>query len=142
MNFVMYLLNGVDGQSLTQGIYSKNIGNRMLRFGVGGKYLGESGLSYNHSRLREIDFVSILNVDNQLEVAYIINKEFKKFPVYADVFEIIKWCNTHPNLIFVGKRNLKYEDNQGVVPYSQYMFGFTKGLLDEKTLQEVMKVNG
>ena len=70
MNFVMYLLNGVDGQSLTQGIYSKNMGNRMLRFGIGGKYLGETPLSYTHSRLREIDFVSILNVDNQLEVAY------------------------------------------------------------------------
>ena len=142
MNFVMYLLNGVDGQSLTQGIYSKNMGNRMLRFGIGGKYLGETPLSYNHSRLREIDFVSILNVDNQLEVAYVINKEFKKFPVYADVFEIIRWCNTHPNLIFVGKRNEEYQDAQGTVPYAQYMFGFTKGMLNEKQLQEAMKVNG
>ena len=142
MNFVMYLLNGVDGQSLTQGIYSKNMGNRMLRFGIGGKYLGETPLSYTHSRLREIDFVSILNVDNQLEVAYVINKEFKKFPVYADVFEIIRWCNTHPNLIFVGKRNEEYQDSQGVVPYAQYMFGFTKGMLNEKQLQEVMRVNG
>ena len=142
MNFVMYLLNGVDGQSLTQGIYSKNMGNRMLRFGIGGKYLGETPLSYTQSRVREIDFVSILNVDNQLEVAYVINKEFKKFPVYADVFEIIRWCNTHPNLVFVGKRNEEYQDSQGVVPYAQYMFGFTKGMLNEKQLQEVMRVNG
>ena len=142
MNYVMYLLNGVDGQSLTQGIYSKNMGNRMLKFGIGGKFLGESPLSYNHSRLREIDFVSILNVDNQLEVAYVINKEFKKFTVYADVFEVIRWCNTHPSLIFVGKRSEEYRDSQGVVPYSQYMFGFTKGMLNEMQLQGVMRVNG
>ena len=70
----MYLLNGVDGQSLTQGIYSKNMGNRMLRFGIGGKYLGEGAISYNHTRLREIELVSVLNVGNDLEVACNINK--------------------------------------------------------------------
>ena len=138
----MYLFNGIDGNSLAQGIYCKPLGNRMLKFGIGGKYLGEFPLSYNHSRRREIDFVSIINVDNELEIAYYINNQFKKFPVYADVFEIIRWCNMHPNLIFVGKRSLEYEDKEGYVPYNQYFFGFTAGKLSESQLQEVMRVNG
>ena len=142
MSNVMYLLNGVDGQALVQGVYAKSMGNRMLKFGVGGKYLGEAPLAYKHSRIREIDFVSILNVGNQFEVDYVINHEYKKFTIYADVFELVIWCNTHPNLIFVGKRNQEYRDNQGIVPYNQYMFGFTKGMLNEMQLQEAMKVNG
>lgn len=142
MDSLMYLFNGVDGNSLAQGIYCKSLGSRMLKFGIGGKYLGEFPLSYNHSRRREIDFVSIINVDNQLEIAYIIGSEFKKFPIYADVFEIIRWCNMHPNLIFVGKRSEVFNDNKGSVPYNQYFFGFTAGTLNEKQLQEVMRVNG
>lgn len=141
MNNHIYLLNGVDGNSLLQGIYS-NLDNKMLRFGIGGKFVGESPLSYNYSRLREVDFVSILNVENTMEVAYIINKEFKKFPVYADMFELIKWCNTQPSLIFVGRRDGVISDTQGNVNYIQYMFGFTKGILKEMELQGVMRVNG
>lgn len=139
MGSVVHLLNGIDGNSLTQGIYTNN---KMLTFGVGGKYLGEGPLSYNHSRLREIDLVSLINVDNQLEVAYNINKEFKKFDVYADIFDIVKWCNTHPDLIFIGRRNEVYKDTKGSIDYVQYFFGFTKGTISEKQLQEVMKVNG
>ncbi len=138
----VFLLNGVDGNSLAQGIYCKSLGNRMLKFGVGGKYLGEFPLSYNHSRLREIDLVSIINVDNQFELAYMLNGEFKKFSVYADIYEIVKWCNIHPNLIFIGKRDENFKDNQGAVAYMQYFFGFTAGKLNEWQLQEVMRVNG
>lgn len=139
MASIVYLLNGIDGNSLTQGVFSNN---KMLKFGIGGKYLGESPLTYSYSRLREIDLVSLINVENQLEVGYNINKEFKKYPVYADIFELIKWCNTHPSLVFVGRRNEVYSDNQGKVEYSQYFFGFTKGMLAESKLQEVMRVNG
>ena len=76
----VHLLNGVDGNSLTQGIYAHN---KMLKFGLGGKYLGEGPLSYNHTRLREIELISIINVDNDIEVACNISKEFQKFNVYA-----------------------------------------------------------
>lgn len=139
MSSIVYLLNGVDGNSLTQGIAYNG---RLLKFGIGGKYLGESGMSYNFSRQRELDLVSIINVGNELEVAYIINREFKKFAVYSDVFEIIKWCNTNPNLIFIGKRDCQYKDSIGAVPYSQYFFGFKPETLSEQQLQEVMRVNG
>ena len=142
MNSTVYLLNGVDGNSLAQGIYCKTLANRMLKFGVGGKYLGEYPLSYNHSRLREIDLVSIINVNNEFELAYIINGEFKKFPIYADIYEIVKWCNIHPNLIFIGKRDETFKDNQGELDYMQYFFGFTAGKLNEMQLQGVMRVNG
>lgn len=139
MSSVVYLLNGVDGNSLTQGIVYNG---RVLKFGIGGKYLGESGMCYRFSRQRELDLVSLINVGNELEVAYIINREFKKFPVYSDIFDIIKWCNTHPNLIFIGKRDCQYKDSEGSVPYSQYLFGFTANMLKEQQLQEVMRVNG
>lgn len=135
----VYLLNGVDNNSLVQGIYTDQ---KMLRFGIGGKFLGESGMSYKYSRLREIDIVSIINVNNQMEVAYIIDKNFKKYTVYSDIFDLIKWCNTHPNLIFIGRRDSSYVDKQGSVEYIQYFFGFTKGTLDEYELQGVMRVNG
>ena len=136
---IVYMLNGVDGNSLVQGIYTDE---KMLCFGIGGRFIEERGISYRYSRLREIDLVSIINVQNQMEVAYSINKGFQKYPVYADIFEIIRWCNTHPNLVFVGKRENTYKDNMGSVEYSQYLFGFTKGKLNEKELQEVMRVNG
>ena len=139
MSTIVYLLNGIDGNSLTQGVFSNN---KMLKFGIGGKYLGEFSLSYSYSRLREIDFVSIINVKNQMEVAYVIDKEFKKYPIYTDVYEIINWLNKQPSLVFVGKRNEVYSDKIGDVEYSQYFFGFTKGKLDENQLQEVMRVNG
>ena len=139
MSTIVYLLNGIDGNSLTQGVFSNN---KMLKFGIGGKYLGEFPLSYSYSRLREIDFVSIINVKNQMEVAYVIDKEFKKYPIYTDVYEIINWLNKQPSLVFVGKRNEVYSDKIGDVEYSQYFFGFTKGKLDENQLQEVMGVNG
>ena len=97
MSTIVYLLNGIDGNSLTQGVFSNN---KMLKFGIGGKYLGEFPLSYSYSRLREIDFVSIINVKNQMEVAYVIDKEFKKYPIYTDVYEIINWLNKQPSLVF------------------------------------------
>lgn len=131
----VHLLNGVDGNTLTQGIYAHN---KMLKFGIGGKYLGEGPISYNHTRLREIDLISIVNVDNDIEVACNIGKEFCKFNVYADYFEIIKWCNTHPHLIVNGHRSGTLKG----IKFNQYFFGFTKDTISINKIQEVFKVNG
>jgi hypothetical protein len=131
----VHLLNGVDGNSLTQGIYAHN---KMLKFGLGGKYLGEGPLSYNHTRLREIELISIINVDNDIEVACNISKEFQKFNVYADYFDIIKWCNTHPHLVVSGHRSGTLKG----IKFSQYFFGFTKDTISMSKIQEVFKVNG
>ncbi len=131
----VHLLNGVDGNSLTQGIYAHN---KMLKFGLGGKYLGEGPLSYNHTRLREIELISIINVDNDIEVACNISKEFQKFNVYADYFDIIKWCNTHPHLVVSGHRSGTLKG----IKFSQYFFGFTKDTISISKIQEVFKVNG
>ncbi len=141
MGTLAYLLNGVEGNSLKLGIYS-NMDNEMLSFGAGGKYLGAGPLAYKYTRLREIDLVSLINVENEMEVAYIMNKTFQKYPVNGDIFEIVKWCNTHPDLIFVGRRDLSYLDNKGSVPYIQYFFGFNKGKMNERRLWEVMGING
>lgn len=138
---MVYLLNGVDGNSLKLGIYS-NIDNEMLCFGAGGKFVGAGPISYKHTRLREIDLVSLINVDNEMEVAYIVNRQFQKFPVDGDIFEIVKWCNTHPDLIFVGRKDDVYKDKQGSIPYIQYFFGFTKGKMNESLLKKVMGING
>ena len=131
----VHLLNGVDGNSLTQGIYAHN---KMLKFGLGGKYLGDGPLSYNHTRLREIELISIINVDNDIEVACNISKEFQKFNVYADYFDIIKWCNTHPHLVVSGHRSGTLKG----IKFSQYFFGFTKDTISISKIQEVFKVNG
>ena len=131
----VHLLNGVDVNSLTQGIYAHN---KMLKFGLGGKYLGEGPLSYNHTRLREIELISIINVDNDIEVACNISKEFQKFNVYADYFDIIKWCNTHPHLVVSGHRSGTLKG----IKFSQYFFGFTKDTISISKIQEVFKVNG
>ena len=108
------------------------------KFGLGGKYLGEGPLSYNHTRLREIELISIINVDNDIEVACNISKEFQKFNVYADYFDIIKWCNTHPHLVVSGHRSGTLKG----IKFSQYFFGFTKDTISISKIQEVFKVNG
>lgn len=138
---VVYLLNGVDGNSLVSGVYDGNT-KKMLTFGVGGKYINETVLSYRYSRLREIDLVSLINVNNNMEVAYIHKQEFKKYPVYADMLNVIKWFNTHPQIIFFGRRDCVFRDASGEVPYLQYLFGFNKGTINETELQGVLKVNG
>ena len=141
MSNVVYLLNGVDGNSLVSGVYDGNT-KKMLTFGVGGKYINETVLSYRYSRLREIDLVSLINVNNNMEVAYIHKQEFKKFPVYADMFKVIKWFNTNPKIIFFGRRDCVLRDATGEVPYLQYLFGFNKGTINEAELQGVLEVNG
>lgn len=135
MGVTVHLLNGVDGNILTQGIFAHN---KMLKFGVGGKYLGEAPISYNHTRIREIELVSIINVDNDLEVACNINKEFHKFNVYAEIYDILRWCTTHPNLIVSGRR----EGSVDGVAYIQYFFGFTRNTISLNQVQEVFRVNG
>ena len=137
----VYLLNGLEGNSLLNGVYS-NVDNLMLKFGSGGTFRGEAPLSYKYARLREIDMISILNVNNQLEVAYVINQQFKKFPIYADIYELITWCRLRPSLIFIGRRSDTFSDYQGSVEYTQYLFGFTKGAIKEDAVKEGLHVNG
>lgn len=140
-NAIVHLLNGVDNNSLKVGIYS-NIDNKMLTFGTGGKFISAGPISYKYSRIREIDLVSIINVGNEMEVAFVIDKQFSKYPVNGDINEIVKWFNTHPNLIFVGRKDDNYSDNQGSIGYIQYFFGFTKGVLSVSQMRGIFGING
>ena len=129
-----FLINGIDGNILAQGVTNEGV---MLKFGVGGKYLGKFPIPFNNSNIREIDVVSILNVENQLELGYVINNEFRKYSLYADLEEILQWVNYIDNMVFVGRRT----DSEGGIVYNQYIYGFKKGCLNEKRLLEVLRVN-
>ena len=130
-----FLIDGIDGNILAQGLLNEG---SILKFGAGGKYLGRFPISFNMGTTREIDLVSIANVDNQLELGYIINNEFKKCPIYADLNDLIRWVNFIDNMVFIGRK----VDVESGVEYNQYLYGFKKGTLKENKLLEVLRVNG
>ena len=138
------ILYDLDGNSFMRAFYSKELGNRMQKFTIGGEYKGESSFSFNHSKIREVDIVSLINVDNIFEAGYIINGEFDKIPVEVDIYTIIKWLNSFPSnqLLQVGTKNMEFKDEKGVIPYTQYLFAFAKGVLSEEKIQEVFGSNG
>lgn len=130
-----FLIDGIDGNILAQGLLNEG---EILKFGAGGKYLGRFPISFNMGTTREIDLVSIVNVDNQLELGYIINNEFKKCPIYTDINDLIRWVNIIDNMVFIGRK----VDVESGVEYNQYLYGFKKGSLKENKLLEVLRVNG
>ncbi len=124
------LLNGVDGNSLHYGVYAFN---KMLKFGVGGDYIGEFPFSYRNSRLREIDLISIINVENDMEVAFVINEEMGKLPICTDIYKILEWCNDHPAICFSGRRKKTHKG----LEFTQYFYGFTKNRISEEEIKRV-----
>lgn len=135
MSTKAFLIDGIDGNILAQGLVNEG---EVLKFGSGGRYLGKFPISFNMGRTREIDLVSIINVENQLELAYIINNEFKKCPIYADINDLIRWVNAIDNMVFIGRR----VDVEKGTEYNQYLYGFKKDTLRERQLLEVLRVNG
>ncbi len=123
-------MNGVNGISLNTGIY---VFGKLMLFGVGGKCMGEVPMTYFNNRIREIDLISILNVENILEVAYILNEEMKQSDVTSNIYDILEWCTNNNNLAFVGRRELCIDGVEG----TQYIYGFEKGMLFEREIQGV-----
>lgn len=131
----VFLIDGLDGNILAQGLLNEG---EILKFGSGGRYIGKFPMTFYMGRTREIDVVSIVNVENELELAYIIDGVFKKCPIYADINDLIRWVNVIDNMVFIGRR----VDTEGGIEYNQYLYGFKKGTLKEKQLLGVLKVNG
>lgn len=96
---------------------------KMLKFRLNGTCLGEFPIDYNILGLQEVDIVSVLVSDNNVEVGYNINQEFTKKSTNLALSEIARRLNNANGLIFIGKRDGKEAD----VSYSQYIYVFLKG---------------
>lgn len=126
------LLGGLDGNILTSGVVNEG---SMMKFGIGGKYLGKFPVPFDFQTNREIDLISILNVDNQLELGYVINNEFNKMPLFVDMQELIKWLNKQNNMLFAGS----ITNNVDSINYNQYLYGFEKNTFTIERLLGAIK---
>mgnify|MGYP000940904096 CR=1 FL=1 len=132
----VFLVNGVNGNVLETGVINNG---KYLKFTYNGNYIGEYPVPFNADYIREIDMVSILNVDNNIEVAYVLNNKFHKLRVFTDINKLIKGISSLTNgNLFVGRR----EEQISGIEYIQYLYGYKRGSINEKTLLEVLKVNG
>ena len=110
----------------------------MLTFGF--DRLGTMPTIYNYDYYPQLfEQLGGYEVDNRyneylVQIPDAIPEKFKKVSEM-----IMKRYNLHIRKI---KRSEVFNDNKGSVPYNQYFFGFTAGTLNEKQLQEVMRVNG
>ncbi len=132
----VFLINGVNGNTLEGGVINNG---KYLKFGYGGKYMGEFPVPFNPDTVTEIDMVSILNVDNNIEVAYVIGNQFFKSRITTPITEIIKGISSlSRGNIFVGRRENKIEG----IGYIQYLYGYKKGSFKEAQLLEVLGIYG
>ena len=132
----VFLVQGVSGNALEEGLISEG---KYLKFFSGGRYLGENPIPYSPDMLREVDILSILNVNNTLELAYVLNNTFKKSVIRLDINTIIKGISKlKEGNLFVGRR----EDVVDGLKYTQYIYAYKKGIVTEGSLLEVLNVKG
>lgn len=127
----VHMANRVDNTSLVIGLITDGA---MLKFGTGGKFLGETTALYNASGLSQIDVISILKQGNTIEVSFHIDGIFTKHPTNRTLIDIITDFNKIRGIIFAGKRD---GDIEGI-SYSQYIYGFTQGILFTQNLMGVL----
>lgn len=132
----VFLINGVSGNILENGVTNNG---KYLRFGSNGKYIGEYPIPFNPDSIREIDMISILNVENNIELAYVLNNQFYKVRLSTEINKLIKGISSiSKGNLFVGRR----EENKNGVGYIQYLYGYKKGSIKETNLLEVLRGNG
>ena len=132
----VFLINGVNGNVLENGVVNEG---KFLKFGYNNNYIGVFDVPFKPDLIREIDIISILNVENKIEIGYVIDNKFDKFYTSIKINNLIKgMSNITKGNIFVGR----VEEKTKGIAYTQYLYGYKKGFLTDLKLMEAMKANG
>jgi hypothetical protein len=98
---------------------------KLLKFNFSGTCLGEFPIPYNNMTLQEVDVLSVMVADNNVEVGYNMGQTFTKKETLIGLADIARKIDSIKGLIFIG---IKDGNNSGV-KYSQYIYTFLKGSL-------------
>lgn len=121
-------LTSINGDLFSQCLIGDG---KMLKFALGGKFLGEFFIDYNIGTLQEVDIVSILVVEGTVEVAYNMKGTFNKCVPTKDIPDIINFFNQMQGIVFTGRRQGQLDG----VTFSQYFYAFRVNTLHESTLR-------
>lgn len=121
-------LTSINGDLFSQCLIGDG---KMLKFALGGKFLGEFSIDYNIGTLQEVDIVSILVVEGTVEVAYNMKGAFNKCVPTKDIPDIINFFNQMQGIVFTGRRQGQLDG----VTFSQYFYAFRVNTLHESTLR-------
>ena len=127
----VFFANTVDNTSLVKGLVNNGV---LLKFGSGGKYLGESPVSFALSGLVEIDVISILTYNGEIEVAYNVNGVLLKRSTELKFGDLVSMYNKIEGIVFAGRKQGEADN----ISFTQYIYGFRKGVLSLNTLMEVL----
>lgn len=96
---------------------------KLLRFNVQGICLGEFPISYDFTSMQEVDVISVLVANNNVELGYNTGQQFSKKTTLLGLSDIARKISSLSGLIFVGKKDGVADG----VTYSQYIYTFLKG---------------
>lgn len=103
---------------------------KMLKFHFNGTCLGEFPVPFDNVTLQEVDIVSLLVSNNDVEIAVNASREFKKKISKISLSEVAKQVQSLNGLVFLGIK----KDNAHGVPYTQYIYAFLKGAIHPSIL--------
>lgn len=104
---------------------------KLLKFKFNGTCLGEFPLDYNVTSLQEVDIVSVLISNTDVEIAFNTNQTFTKKTSMLGLADIARTINGMQGLVFAGQR----DGQDGTATYSQYIYAFLKGSIVESLLK-------
>lgn len=123
----------VDNNMFLKGLINEGI---MLKFGLGGKYLGEFPISFNLSNVKDVDIISILSNNKNIEIGLNIDEAFSKFNSSKDIVVLNGICTQQLRGFNSGFRR---ELNIDGVVCIQYIYVYDKGFLKNYRLGDVLK---
>lgn len=111
--------------------------NKILEFGVGGRFIAERPLSYNLGSFVEVDIISILAQNGFIEVSTNINGVFTKWDCDLQLMKLVNKFNTFKNKVFMGTIQSAVDN----VKYTQYIFAYSAGSLgnNQMIIEELRK---
>lgn len=122
----------VDGNMFMKGLINEGV---MLKFGVGGKYLGEFPISFNVTNIKDVDIISILSDNTNIEIGLSIDESFSKFTTNKHLVTLNDIClNKLKGLDTCFRRELSIDG----VNCTQYIYIYNKGILKNYNLREIL----
>lgn len=110
--------------------------DKMLVFSMLSGFKGEFPIDYNLPYVREVDIVSILYSNGEIEIAHLIDGVLTIHPIDIDIREATQAMRkfTSADMPFSSTRRGSVEG----IPYTQYIYVFDKGKLTENRLLGVL----
>lgn len=126
-------IGDVDGNMFMKGLINEGV---MLKFGIGGKYLGEFPISFNVSNLKSVDIVSILCNNKNIEIGLNIDECFTKFQTTKDLGSIDAVLTQQVTGYHIGfRRELMVEGAKSI----QYIYVFERNHLPKYRIGDMLK---